>query len=68
MGWEPALNLTWWGCILAGDVKGSILKEGIFMKVSRLQKLYSLKGTAELLEFIAQHPGATQKDLQLGYL
>ena len=34
------------------------------MKVSRLQKLYSLKGTAELLEFISQNPGATQKDLE----
>ena len=34
------------------------------MKVNRLQKLYSLKGTAELLEFISQHPGATQKDLE----
>ena len=34
------------------------------MKVSRLQKLYSLKGTAELLEFISQHPGATQKDFE----
>jgi len=34
------------------------------MKVSRLRKLYSLKGTAELLEFIGQHPGATQKDLE----
>ncbi len=34
------------------------------MKVSRLQKLYSQKGTAEFLEFIAQHPGATQKDLE----
>ena len=34
------------------------------MKVSRLQKLYSLKGTAELLEFIGQHPGTTQKDFE----
>ena len=34
------------------------------MKVSRLQKLYSLKGTAELLEFIGEHPGATQKDFE----
>jgi hypothetical protein len=34
------------------------------MKVGRLQKLYSLKGTAELLEFISQHPGATQKDFE----
>ncbi len=34
------------------------------MKVGRLQKLYFLKGTAELLEFISQHPGATQKDLE----
>ena len=34
------------------------------MKVGRLQNLYSQKGTAELLEFIAQNPGATQKDLE----
>jgi hypothetical protein len=34
------------------------------MKVNRLQKLYSLKGTAELLEFISQNPGATQKDFE----
>jgi len=34
------------------------------MKVSRLRKLYSLKGTAELLEFISQNPGATQKDFE----
>jgi len=34
------------------------------MKVSRLQKLYSLKGTAELLEFISHNPGATQKDFE----
>ena len=34
------------------------------MKVGRLQKLYSLKGTAELLEFISQNPSATQKDLE----
>ncbi len=34
------------------------------MKVSRLQKLYSLEGTAELLEFIGQNPGATQKDFE----
>ncbi len=34
------------------------------MKLSRLKRLYSLKGTAELLEFIGQHPGSTQKDLE----
>ena len=34
------------------------------MKVGGLQKLYSLEGTAELLEFISQNPGATQKDLE----
>jgi len=34
------------------------------MKVNRLQRLYSLKGTAELLEFISQNPGATQKDFE----
>jgi len=34
------------------------------MKVSRLQKLYSQKGTAEFLQFIGQHPGATQKDFE----
>ena len=34
------------------------------MKIGKLRKLYSLKGTAEILEYIYENPGCTKKDLR----
>jgi predicted transcriptional regulator len=34
------------------------------MKIGKLRKLYSLTGTAEILEYIYENPGCTKKDLR----
>jgi len=34
------------------------------MKIGKLRKLYSLHGTAEILEYIEKNPGCNRKDLK----
>ena len=34
------------------------------MKIGKLRRLYSLKGTAEIMEYIYHNPGCTKNDLR----